>query len=128
MKSYKLVKNFYGRFKMVNLISFNATKQKKRNSLSFTKLELNRILSNYSNGVIKGYWKDYAIDQTGDISIFSIYRNSQERPTYCLEKKRKGTSQVLNFTLWHGPKVLENSTSLEKVLKRLNTLPKIIRR
>ena len=113
---------------MVNLISFNATKQKKRRSLSFTKLELNRILSNYSNGVIKGYWKDYAIDQTGDISIFSIYRNSQERPTYCLEKKRKGTSQVLNFTLWHGPKVLENSTSLEKVLKRLNTLPKIIRR
>ena len=91
---------------MVNLISFNATKQKKRSSLSFTKLELNRILSNYTNGVIKGYWKDYAIDQTGDISIFSIYRNSQERPTYCLEKKRKGTSQVLNFTLWHGSKVL----------------------
>ena len=98
---------------MVNLISFNAMKQKKRGSLSFTKLELNRILSNYSNGVIKGYWKDYAIDQTGDISIFSIYRNSQERPTYCLEKKRKGTGQVLNFTLWQGPKVLENSSSLE---------------
>lgn len=113
---------------MINLISFNAKKQEKRGSLSFTKRELNRILSNYSNGVIKGYWKDYAIDQTGDVSIFSIYRNSQERPTYCLEKKRKGTSQILHFTLWHGPKVLENSPSLEKVLKRLNTLPKIIRR
>ena len=113
---------------MVNLISLNATKQTNKNSLSFTKLELNRILSNYSSGVIKGYWKDYAIDQTGAISIFSIYRNSQERPTFCLEKKRKGTSQILNFTLWHGPKVLENSSSLEKVLKRLNSLPKIIRR
>ena len=113
---------------MVNLISLNATKQTNKNSLSFTKLELNRILSNYSSGVIKGYWKDYAIDQTGNISIFSIYRNSQERATFCLEKKRKGASQVLNFTLWHGPKVLENSTSLEKVLKRLNSLPRIIRR
>ena len=113
---------------MVNLISLNARKKTNKNSLSFTKLELNRILSNYSSGVIKGYWKDYAIDQTGNISIFSIYRNSQERPTFCLEKKRKGASQVLNFTLWHGPKVLENSTSLEKVLKRLNSLPKIIRR
>ena len=113
---------------MVNLISLNAKKQTNKNSLSFTKLELNRILSNYSSGVIKGYWKDYAIDQTGNISIFSIYRNSQERPTFCLEKKRKGANQVLNFTLWHGPKVLENSTSLEKVLKRLNSLPKIIRR
>ena len=113
---------------MVNLISLNATRQTNKNSLSFTKLELNRILSNYSSGVIKGYWKDYAIDQTGNISIFSIYRNSQEPPTFCLEQKRKGASQVLNFTLWHGPKVLENSTSLEKVLKRLNSLPKIIRR
>ena len=113
---------------MVNLISFNATKQKKRSSLSFTKLELNRILSNYSNGVIKSYCKNYSIDQTVDNSIFAIHSNSQESPTYCLEKKRKGTSQVLNFTLWHGPKVLENSTSLEKVLKRLNTLPKVIRR
>ena len=113
---------------MVNLISLNSTKQTSKNVLSFTKHELNRMLSNYSSGVIKGYWKDYAIDQTGDISIFSIYRNSQERPTFCLEKNRKGTSQVLNFTLWHGPKVLENSTSLEKVLKRLNSLPKIIRR
>ena len=113
---------------MVNLISLNATRQTNKNSLSFTKLELNRILSNYSSGVIKGYWKDYAIDQTGNVSIFSIYRNSQERPTFCLEKKRKGASQVLNFTLWHGPKVLENSTSLEKVLKRLNSLPKIVRR
>ena len=113
---------------MVNLISLHVAKQTNKNSLSFTKLELNRILSNYSSGVIKGYWKDYAIDQTGNISIFSIYRNSQERPTFCLEKKRKGASQVLNFTLWHGPKVLENSTSLEKVLKRLNSLPKIIRR
>ena len=113
---------------MVNLISLNATKQTNKNSLSFTKLELNRMLSNYSSGVIKGYWKDYAIDQTGNISIFSIYRNSQERPTFCLEKKRKGANPVFNFTLWHGPKVLENSTSLEKVLKRLNSLPKIIRR
>jgi hypothetical protein len=102
---------------MVNLISFNATKQKKRSSLSFTKLELNRILSNYTNGVIKGYWKDYAIDQTGDISIFSIYRNSQERPTYCLEKKRKGTSQVLNFTLWHGSKGIRKFNFARKSIK-----------
>ena len=82
---------------MVNLISLKASTPTKRNRLFFSKIELNIILSTYSNGVIKGFWKDYAIDQNGTFSTFSIYKNSQENPTFILTKKRKGNGPVFNF-------------------------------
>lgn len=116
------------RLAMVNLISLKASTPTKRNRLFFSKIELNIILSTYSNGVIKGFWKDYAIDQNGTFSTFSIYKNSQENPTFTLTKKRKGNGPVFNFILFYGSKVLENSTSLEKILNRLNSLPKVIKR
>ena len=116
------------RLAMVNLISLKASTPTKRNRLFFSKIELNVILSTYSNGVIKGFWKDYAIDQNGTFATFSIYKNSQENPTFILTKKRKGNGPVFNFILFYGSKVLEDSTSLEKILNRLNSLPKVIKR
>ena len=94
------------RLKMVNLISLKPSPSIKRNRLLFSKIELNIILSTYSNSVIKGFWKDYAIDQNGTISTFSIYKNSQEKSTFTLTKRRKGNSTILNFSLFYGSRVL----------------------
>jgi hypothetical protein len=112
---------------MANLISLKNTLPAKKNSLYFSKVELSKILSAYSNGVIKGHWKDYAIDQNGTISIFSIYKNSRESATFCLTKKRIKNSQVFNFALLYGPRSLEFSTSLDSVLIRLASLPKVVK-
>ena len=110
---------------MANLISLRNTMQAKRNRLYFSKVELGEILFAYSNGVIKGHWKDYAIDQNGTTSIFSIYRNSRENATFTLTKRQLKNGHIFNFELLYRSKSLESSTSLDKVLTRLASLPKI---
>jgi hypothetical protein len=112
---------------MANLISLKNTFPAKNNFLYFSKIELSKILLAYSNGVIKGHWKDYAIDQNGTTSIFSIYRNSRENATFCLTKKRLKNSQVFNFGLIYRSKSLESSNSLDSLLIRLASLPKIVK-
>jgi predicted homoserine dehydrogenase-like protein len=112
---------------MANLISLKNTLPTKNNSLYFSKIELSKILSAYSDGVIKGRWKDYAIDQNGTTSVFSIYRNSKENATFCLTKILVKNGKVFNFTLLYGSKSLESSTSLNRVLIRLASLPKVVK-
>jgi hypothetical protein len=112
---------------MANLISLQNTRRPKQNRLYFSKIELCKILSTYSSGVIKGHWKDYAIDQNGTTSIFSIYRNSREHHTFTVTKKRMKNSHVFSFELLYGSKSLEFSDSLDKVLLRLIHLPKIVK-
>ena len=112
---------------MANLISLKHTLPAKKNSLYFSKIELSKILSAYSNGVIKGHWKDYAIDQNGTTSIFSIYKNSRENATFFLTKKQLKNSPIFNFGLLYGSKPLESSNSLDRVLIRLASLPKVVK-
>ena len=39
----------------------------------FSKYELTSILNLYSKQVSKGFWKDYALDSTGNTAIFSKF-------------------------------------------------------
>ena len=54
----------------------------------FSKYELTSILNLYSKQVSKGFWKDYALDNSGNTAIFSIYKHSQDKPIYQIIKKR----------------------------------------
>ena len=112
---------------MANLISLQNTIRARKNRLYFNKIELGKILSAYSNGVIKGHWKDYAIDQNGTTSIFSIYRNSRENATFTLTKKASKNGQGFIFELLYGSKSLDSSNSLDSVLIRLASLPKVVK-
>ena len=57
--------------------------------VTFSRLELNRILNLYGRMVADGEWRDYAIDFLKDRALFSIYRNHSERPLYVIEKNPK---------------------------------------
>ena len=53
------------------------------------KEELYLILSLYGTGVSSGKWKDYAIDNSMNETIFSIYRHASEMPLYKIIKNHK---------------------------------------
>ena len=57
--------------------------------LFFSRDELNKILSCYSNGVSRGKWKDYAINFNKNEAIFFIYKNSIASPDCVLTKTKK---------------------------------------
>ena len=53
---------------------------------AFDRRELDLILRAYGRGVAAGEWRDYAIDHTRDIAVFSIFRHASEAPLYRIEK------------------------------------------
>lgn len=108
---------------MTNLT--NIKKNKKPNY--FNRTELSIILSTYSARVASGDWKDYALDNSYDAALFSIYRHAHETPVFVIEKRRLRTGHDSLFLLHDRHKTLNKSRSLDRVMLYLNNLPKLIR-
>ena len=111
---------------MVNLITLKSTRHTSH-KLLFSKTELTKILNSYSNGVIKDLWRDYAIDQNGSISMFSIFKNSREKATFCITKRQENNKNLERFSLEYRLRTVEVSSNLDKILKRLENMPKLLK-
>jgi hypothetical protein len=53
----------------------------------FIRAELARIMDLYGRMVAAGHWRDYAIDMSRDVAIFSAFRRAAERPEFRIEKR-----------------------------------------
>ena len=111
---------------MVNLINLKSSRHTPH-QLLFSKTELSKILNAYSNGVIKDHWRDYALDQNGSISVFSIFKNSREKATFCITKRRENSKKLNRFSLQYRLQTVEVSGNLDKILKRLENMPKLLK-
>lgn len=88
---------------------------KGRQRVFFDKAEFRRLLDVYSRRVASGEWRDYAIDALGPMAVFSIFKNSFDRPVYAIAKRRNG--KHLEYALLSGPRTIKRSRSLAEVLK-----------
>lgn len=57
--------------------------------VSFDRHELRTILNLYGRKVAEGEWRDYAIDFTPALAVFSVYRRTSECALYRIEKNPK---------------------------------------
>ena len=90
--------------------------RKKQNQVCFSRFELNRLLSIYSRRVIKGEWKDYAIDLGKGSAAFSIFAGASASPTYTIVKyapTHKGKSE---YIVYDGRRRLKRGGSITDVL------------
>ena len=83
----------------------------------FERRELDALLYLYGRMVKAGEWRDYALDNLSDMALFSVFRRSQERPVYCVEKlparlQRQGAYAVYDA----GGRMLRRSSSLRLLL------------
>ncbi len=111
---------------MANLIRFHGGHGAERD-VFFSRSELAAIVTAYSSGVIKGDWRDYAIDRRDDTALFSIFRSSREHPVYVFVKTQKPDQNQPTFALFNGPRRLASSTSLTRVMDRFRSLPRLVR-
>ena len=103
---------------MATLLRLSEYRRKAR-SVFFTRSELNQLLSLYSRQVMRGEWRDYAIDQRDGAALFSVFRHTQERPLYTVVKFAPGTNRQGDFTVLSGPQRLLSGPSLGELLKAL---------
>ncbi|MEH2511299.1 hypothetical protein V1291_002653 [Nitrobacteraceae bacterium AZCC 1564] len=86
-------------------------------TVTFNRLELNRILNLYGRMVADGEWRDYAIDFLKDRAVFSIFRRSSEVPIYRIEKDpRLARKQGAYSVVAASGQILRRGHELERVL------------
>ena len=86
-------------------------------NVTFTRLELNRILNLYGRMVAGGEWRDYAIDFLKDRAVFSIFRRASEVPIYRIEKDpRLARKQGVYSVIAASGQILRRGQELDRVL------------
>jgi Protein of unknown function (DUF2794) len=84
----------------------------------FSRAELDQLLQLYSRQVMRGLWRDYAIDQRDGAASFSVFRHSLESPLFTIVKLAPEASRHAYALLQRRVK-LATGTTLQDVLTRL---------
>ena len=84
----------------------------------FNRRELDQILRVYGHMVAKGEWRDYAIDDSPEQVMFSVFRRASENPLYRIVKcpkwaKKQGAYAILGT----GGQVLRRGRELDALLR-----------
>jgi hypothetical protein len=87
-----------------------------RRTLYFTRQELNQLLGLYSRNVIRGIWRDYAIDHRDGQALFSIFRHTHESALYTVVKLA-GTGGEAQFTVLSGRQRVRTARTLCEALE-----------
>jgi hypothetical protein len=95
--------------------------------VSFDRKELNLILSLYGRYVASGEWRDYALDFSRDMAVFSIFRHTGESPLYRVVKdpalaRKQGQYSVVA----QGGLIMRRGQDLAQVIRVLLKRPKLI--
>jgi Protein of unknown function (DUF2794) len=88
----------------------------RRRTIYFTRPELNQLLGLYSRHVIRGEWRDYAIDHRDGMALFSVFRHSQEGPVYSIVKTAGPADRPALFEVRRGRQRLRAGHSLAEAL------------
>ena len=84
---------------------------KEKEKISFSKNDLNLIISIYSKNVSNGIWKDYSINFERNYAEFSIYRHSYASPEFSIVKNKKKI-----FFIYSRKQELKKSKYIKDVL------------
>ncbi|HWA44652.1 MAG TPA: DUF2794 domain-containing protein [Hypericibacter adhaerens] len=91
----------------------------------FSRRELNQLLSLYSRRVMRGEWRDYAIDHRPGMAMFSVFRSSRERPLFSIAKRVSLTGPAsereAEFLLLNGRHRLGRASLLEDIIEQLES-------
>lgn len=82
----------------------------------FTRSELNQLLGLYSRNVMRGVWRDYAIDHREGHALFSIFRYSHEAALYTIVKSTASSSSPPEFIVMSGRQRLQAAATLGDAL------------
>lgn len=87
---------------------------RRRACVTFSRQELSLILDVYSRRVMRGDWKDYAIEFGDGMAVFSIFNGQYGRPLFSIAKM-EGASRS-GYAVFAGPQKIRQGGDLARVL------------
>jgi len=103
-----------------------AEHRRRKTRIAFTRSELNQLLSLYSRHVIRGEWRDYAIDHGDRMAAFSIYRRSIDPPLFTITKTRLPGRGGERFRIESRQGRLHEGQTLAEVLGHISKRPRLV--
>lgn len=88
----------------------------RRGRVYFNRSELSRLLQVYSERVAQGEWRDYAIDHTVGMAVFSVFRHAHDQPLYAVAKIA-GAQKNIDYAVFDQKRRLKRATDLDAVLR-----------
>jgi Protein of unknown function (DUF2794) len=107
---------------VLNLGDFRA----RQHPLYFTRGELNQLLGLYSVHVIRGIWRDYAIDHVPGMARFSVFRHTHEAPAFTIIKTGASAGRASEFIVQSGRQKLRAARTLAEALDYFRTRPSLV--
>jgi len=89
----------------------------RQRTVYFTRAELNQLLGLYSLHVIRGVWRDYAIDHGPGLARFSVFRHTHEAAAYTILKTEPSAARPSEFIVQSGRQRLRVSRNLAEALE-----------
>lgn len=71
----------------MNVVTPFPARAGRKETATFDRAELQRILDLYGRMVAAGHWRDYAMSFEPDLASFAAFRRSAERPEVRIEKR-----------------------------------------
>ncbi len=93
----------------------------RQRTLYFSRSELNQLLGLYSLHVIRGVWRDYAIDHSPGFARFSVFRHTHEAAAYTIVKTALSSGRPTEFIVQSGRQKLRVSRNLAEALEFFRT-------
>jgi hypothetical protein len=100
---------------MATVLRFSDHRRKHRR-VFFSRGELQQLLTLYSRQVMRGEWRDYAIDQRDGAAVFSVFRRALESPTFTFVKTAPGLGRQGDYAILQGRQRLAVGATLGDVL------------
>ncbi len=100
---------------MAELIRLTQSRRK-RKVVCFSRNELNQLLSIYSQRVISGEWKAYAMDHDEGVALFSVFRHASARPVYTIAKFAEDPRRDGAFLVTAAGRRVKRGKSLSEVV------------
>ncbi len=97
-----------------NLVRLPAGRRTHRTRVFFSREELRLLLDVYSRRVATGEWRDYAVDSTGPVAVFSVFRHSFDSPLFSITKRVNG--KQCDFQVQAGRETLKRSKTIREAL------------
>jgi hypothetical protein len=98
----------------------------RQKTLYFTRSELNQLLGLYSLHVIRGVWRDYAIDHAPGLARFSVFRHTHEAPAFTIVKIAATAARPGEFIVQSGRQKLRSARSLAEALDYFRRRPSLV--
>jgi hypothetical protein len=112
---------------MTNVVRLSDLRRESR-LVAFDRRELNALLSLYSRQVMRGEWRDYAIDQDTRHAAFSIFRRSSDRPIFTVCKFADGTHADGDYVLYNGRTAVKRGRTIAEALAWFDRNLKLVSR